>query len=251
MLFGGLTVIHGFTRSNFLFALLSFAVLALPAVSRAGGVPLTQCGQNLQGQNRAYLTADLDCQNADFGVAFPGSGTLELRGFTLKNTSGFGVSCQTTCKIVGPGSIRDSATPYSSGVSGGKVMLLGATVADHSTDGVDATRLVVLRDSVVQGNGRDGVKGMRVKARNSSVIDNGRNGIFLPNTYPSGVAPNPQLKLEDVVATGNGMSVAHCAGEDVCADVNSPVPPMVRGALTCDTSYNPTVNADLDVCAQD
>jgi hypothetical protein len=242
---GDRTMRHAVSISNLVFG---FVLLMLPTTARAGGVALTQCGQILEGENRAFLTGDLDCQGTDFGVKFPGRGILELNGFTLKNTFGGGVWCQTNCKIVGPGSIIDGTLGYSPGVTGGKVTLQTVTVANHASDGVVAARLATLRDSTVQGNKGNGVQATRVKARNSQIIDNATNGIYLVTGYPSGVAPNPQLQLEDVVATGNG---AACGIDDVCADLNAPIDATVRGALTCETSYNSFFVRDMDLCSQD
>ena len=66
------------------------------ASARAAAV--TACGQVVSGN--AYLQANLDCSaQSGFAVTIDG-GKLDLRGFTLKGSSGGAVLCNKACKVM-------------------------------------------------------------------------------------------------------------------------------------------------------
>jgi hypothetical protein len=127
--------------------------LGLAAVAPAAPVPITTCGQSVEGV--AELAGDLDCS------AFPGPaltlrGTLELRGHTLVGHPGHDVVyCPRRCLVRGPGTVTGGAGGVADSPFGlvpldgqGTVAVVDASVVGNRRFGVNARRGRVVRSTI-------------------------------------------------------------------------------------------------------
>ena len=256
----------------------AMALVAVPH-ARAASVPVTACGQEVQGSG--ILVADLDC-SAEPDEAVKLAGRLFLGGFTLTgNPAHEVVRCKIgRCGITGPGTI----TGGSDGVRSDRSARIdaGAVITGNAGDGVSTDVSAKVRDATVSGNGGDGVRsktkatvlrstvtgnagdGIRadgsVSLKQSTVSLNGGNGVdsdltakaALSNVLDNGFDGVRGLRavLSSSTATGNGTDPA-CGVTDECADVASELPPGVNATSTCGTSRNTEGGGTWGVCAND
>ena len=154
----------------------------------AGAVAITECGQFLQG-GKGILMNDLDCPV--LGVQLQ-SGRLDLNGFTITAVN-TGVSCEPSCKIIGPGTITGASTGAVASqlsseangiarmrISDGVVLtgnVVGVIVGGRNFQG-DPIGTLTLKDSEVSGNSDSGVvTNRRIKMIRSVVSGNGGDGV--------------------------------------------------------------------------
>jgi hypothetical protein len=218
-------------------ALSWIATLGLALPVWAAAVPITYCGQIVRG--RGYLTGNLDCSGFVGHAVILERGKLDLKGFTMRGAAFYGVHCQSSCQINGPG-----------------------TIAENGLDGVHAENWAIVRDAVITRNGLSGVSahningGTRLVIRNATITENGLNGIEadnlavlrdsnISNNGQSGINVGVQfcdtggrVILVRTTATGNGGS---CDGSSVCADLDTcgrnNSEPRLRNESQCNTSH--------------
>jgi hypothetical protein len=140
---------------------------------RADAVPVTTCGQRFSGYG--YLVRDLDCSGyPSYGVELDG-GTLSLSGFTLTGGK-YGVLCHRSCTVVN-GTVEGAREDGIVAIKNAKVV--NVTVRDNGFTGVKAGAAAMVERSVLTGNARCGVQGLRrVRLKNVVSRDNdcGANG---------------------------------------------------------------------------
>jgi hypothetical protein len=134
-------------------------------------------------------------------------------------------------------------------VHGGKAQIEASSVSANLANGIyHAGKGTKVVDSIVSGNGANGIAGLKnVKVQGSTIQDNGESGISLSNTTEE----RSRLSVRDSTLSGNSTSMA-CGVETVCADlVTKDEPRVVR--TTCETSsqLGSDPAADWDVCSLD
>ena len=150
----------------------SYLTLAVIFLTSARAIPVTSCGQTVDGEG--VLTADLDCSATTGPAVFLERGSrLELSGFTLLGNE-IGVQCAVgRCTIEGPGTIRRAAGPANQ--QQGVVGLYKATVLNVVLDNWP-TAVYVLGPAYVRGctiqNSGNGVLGERTRVVDSSFSNN-------------------------------------------------------------------------------
>jgi hypothetical protein len=261
------------TRATRRIALVVFMILApfwLPSPIDAAppSVPITACGQILEGSG--FLTGDLDCSGFSDGraaIVVKKNGHVDLGGFTVTLPIGLdrvGLYCVDKCSV-GNGVFATAGRGYaaiqslnrvkvadvamhdapSNGILGRVGTLTNVTVASHldatCVDGFERLRVVGL--SCI-----DGHSGVRVtkslKMENSMIVGNGVRGVEATH----------RLVVRDSVITG--ADPAHCDKSFVpCADVAVLYPPGPRVSnTTCGTSVRWTpygFSETWGVCADD
>ena len=256
--------------------------LARGSTVQAGApVPVTTCGQDVQGTGQ--LAADLDCSaSADDAVKL--KGTLLLNGFSIFGNPGFDVvRCVSgACRVVGPGLVSGGADGVRSDV--GARLENDVSVLNNAGDGVRTEKTVKITDGNIGSNGGDGVRskgaallkrtivnanggtgvrtdGAAIVQENSSVLLNGEDGIHsekiakvmkVSQVFSNGFDGVRGLKvqLKDSTATANGTDPA-CGVTDDCADLASEFAPKVQGTSACLTSRNTELGGTWGVCAND
>jgi hypothetical protein len=201
-----------FARASFV------ALLALPLASSSARAQtvVTTCGQEVAGP--AALNADLDCTGVDDYAVQVHRGTLTLNGHTI--TGGFGVFCDGPCKVVGPGTVRNSVHFGVNGMNtvlkvsqvdltdnaiygaqcfgtckiDGPATISGSGVGIRNGGTLTGRNLTITgNQQAVEGGNNEGTT--RVLLRDSSVTGNG-----------SGVTSHGGVKLIHTTVTGNGKS---------------------------------------------
>lgn len=244
-------------------ALIALALLATAAAPAAeAATPVTSCVQHYKGNG--YLTADLDCTGEAVGVYIDGSGTLDLRGFSISNAV-VGVICDGSCKVLN-GTLNFN---YNGAVHAikGHAKVTNVVINAGGTDGVFAAKNVILQDVQINGayyafsadygtaklrntqvtNGRRGGNaGKMIRLVDSSVAD----------VQHFGLRAN-KIRLLRSAVTGSGTDPSCNQNISLlCGDLLSRKQPAVRES-TCDTSLvlsniislpNPN---DWDVCTAD
>jgi hypothetical protein len=186
------------------------------------------------------LTGDLDCTNPGFivheAVRLTHGSRLRLNGFILTHKS-IGVTCEGTCGVNGPGTVRGPAPPQlpdgnctgTHAISGNKVKLTDVHLENFSWGAIGSSRVRAKRitiDSccfgistydarVVESNITDnagfGVRGIdRVVVRGSNVTGQLTDLISLNR---------PRVRRSTCGSSGNGSSPA---GEDFWAVCSGP-----------------------------
>ena len=238
------------------FVALGVALVSLGCVPAAhAATAITACNQVVHG-GAAYLTSDLDCAWADYGVRFEGAGVLDLGGFTLKK-AGVGVSCELSCNVRN-GVLEDTHTgiasnsrakvtnveirPNESGINIGVAGSTGAVLKNvtlTAREGVVADYGPVKLDHVTITNCLGGVRTQKsITAIDSTITAPAHYGL-----QGSGI------RLIRSSATGAGTD-ANCnmfTGEFsflLCGDLMSWKRPTVR-LSTCDTSLVLSSNINL------
>lgn len=234
-------------------AVLCAVALWLAAPAWSATTLVTYCGQSFQG--RGILVGDLDCTGFTGHGVIIQRGRLDLRGFTIRNAGYYGVHCETTCRVFGPG-----------------------TINGNGLDGIHAEQWVIARNISISNNGLSGIfarsiyDGSRVIAKNVIVIANGLNGIEVDNlalVRNSRISGNGQHGIDVGLPgcdTGGKVAVfrstvvgngAACPEATTCADItacgrNDPRPRVRRSV--CGTSYvrdSGFPGSDFGVCSQD
>ncbi len=163
----------------------------------------------------------------------------------------------------------------------GTVRVVNSDISDNAGYGIWARKSASVSDSTIDGN-RDGVFSLRVRVSRSSVSQNTRRGIiaaprnrgglfrFLSarvkvqestvtdngcdgvRGYHSSLSSPPAytgVNVQASIVTGNALSVEFAAGE--CdADITTEIQPIVVGT-TCNTSHSDVSGTDWDKCALD
>ena len=220
------------------YLLIAVAVATLGAARvQAVTTVVFYCGQSFQGHG--VLAGDLDCTGfGGVGVTIV-RGRLELNGFTIKNAAQYGIHCQTTCVIRGPGTITGN------GLDGlrteGWARVSDTRIINNVNDGINARNYstasrVVVTDSIITGNGFSGIEAdSSVILRRSIVSGNAENGIDV-GVYACDTTG--RLVLFGSAVTNNG---GHCTVSDECADLSScgrnSRAPKVKRESTCQTSH--------------
>lgn len=228
-------------RRRYVAAALS-AVAFLPSPARAD-TAVTVCGQEFTG--RGYLAGDLNCDPGHYAVEIEGSGSLDLRGFTITGGE-YGVFCHATCKVFGGGTITGA---IEDGIVAGKTVKAdGITVSNNGFAGVKGGRVAMVSNSVLTGNARSGVQGLvRAKLTDTTSQGNGSGadaGAVLV-VIRSHVSDNrhvgvyaDRISARDSSIVDNGTD-AECGVTLSCADLATSVDgkkPRLDN-VTCDTSY--------------
>jgi len=210
--------------------LLSLSLLLALATPARGAEIVTSCGQLIDG-SKAILGADLDCAPLS-GVALEirDSGSVNLAGFTISGGT-TGIRAQGRCKVFSdpPGgtitgqetdaivcgngfaqrggakitdvTVTDGGSPGAAAIEAdGRIRLKRVTVRNWSAGvrSVGATSNgVKVSDSVIEGNGGDGVKsGATMNVKNSIITSNAGDGLR------AGI--DSSLTVRDSVVSGNG-----------------------------------------------
>jgi hypothetical protein len=220
---------------------------------------VTTCGQEFSG--KGYLAGDLTCDDSGYAVEIEGTGSLDLRGFTISGGE-YGVFCDLTCKVFGGGTITGAEEDGIVAIKNLKVD--GITVSNNGFAGVKAGRAVIVTNAVLVGNARSGAQGL-VRAKLVDTVSQGNGG----------GADGSTLNLVRTTVTGNTIggawgdrinaissiifdnhSGAECGVTLPCADLHTP-PGLKKPRLTkstCGTSYKgpSTLPGDTwGVCADD
>jgi len=166
------------------------AVLALALFPSAvhADTAVTTCGQEFRGHG--YLTGDLTCSDDGYAVEIEGSGSLDLRGFTITGGE-YGIFCDGSCKVFGGGTVTGAKED---GIGANKTVKVdGITSSNNGFTGVKGGRAVIVSNAVLIGNGKSGVQGLvRVK-----LTDTTSQGNFY------GAAADSVLSARRVTVTGN------------------------------------------------
>jgi hypothetical protein len=198
-------------------ALRSLAVAAVLAPAAAVAVTPTivsTCGQTVAG--RVALAADLDCSTtAGPAITLASGARLSLGGFTL-TARDEGVRCQVgSCRISGPGTIRQGGTPDPNLPFGtqGVLALRGAKLLDGVV--VDGFRLnfEALGAANMKGctlqNGRYGVLGIPVKVVDSTLTGHTGPAVAGGERTPDGIRYHfGAVTIRGSTLTGNFLDVA-------------------------------------------
>ena len=154
-------------------AYLTVAVACFSTSARATAVPVTSCGQMVEGEG--VLTADLDCSATTGPAVFLGPGArLELSGFTLLGNE-IGVQCAVgLCMIEGPGTIQRAALPASQekGVLGLYKARISNVVFQNWPLAINVLGPTDVRGCTIQDSAI-GVLGERTRVVDSSFSNNG------------------------------------------------------------------------------
>ncbi len=196
--------------------------LAASLVVFAGAIPAAAvtvvhtCGQETTGP--ATLADDLDCTGFDGNALTMHGGTLTMNGHTI--TGGFiGVSCDKSCKIVGPGTVTASTFAGVNALEAGLKMtqvdvtdcgVFGAQVWDTATISGPATfsghgtaiRVGVrakLKDLTITGN-HTGVEA----ANNADVGSILVQGSTISGNEAYGLLAQRAIKMKDSTVADNG-----------------------------------------------
>jgi hypothetical protein len=170
--------------------LLSLATFAVVGVARAA-LEIDDCGVVVPEGETAYLVTDLQCDaSSPEGIVLSDGARLVLGGYGIfarsrehrphaqsEQAAGAaadaplqGVRCRTgsVCTIVGPGEISGFAA---SGIAGTRVRARDVVVSDNGRAGIVAYENVVLRNSLIAGNGSLGVHaGGRLHSKGSQIL---------------------------------------------------------------------------------
>lgn len=257
----------------------SCLALALLFSAPAGAVDVTSCGQIIPARQTADLIADLDCPDA------PSSGTLQelsgiylergarlhLNGFTLSGEV-YGVGCEGTCTIEGPGTIRDFAegvvsygttkvenvvfqdsNGYAIHVYGEKTLKAeDVTVLDHDGlvamaasrmkaknvtiercwYGIITLKTLVATGLTVRDCGQRAIGAGTVRGKDLTVVDNAGIGIIAS-----------KIILADSVVTGNDTG-------STGIDLQSARAPKLTNT-TCELSADADTGTPFGVCSED
>jgi hypothetical protein len=158
-------------RSPLMASRLAALLLVLTAPTppvEAGVVAVTECGVRFSGYG--YLVGDLDCSGyPSYSVELDG-GTLNLSGHTIVGGK-YGVLCWRSCTVVN-GTIEGAREDGIVAFKNAKAINL--TVRDNGFSGVKAGAAAIVERSLLTGNARLGVQGLRrVKLRNVVSRNNG------------------------------------------------------------------------------
>ena len=191
------------------------------------------------------LVSDSTVTNATNGLF---GGSLRLDRVTVTGATGIGVK---TFRAV----IRDSHIDDNPGTgidveSGdfGLLKLSSSTVSGNGQRGIDADAKVKLKNTSVTDNGLEGIYNMNlVRLTDGSVVaGNGLDGVWVDDD------DCPRLTVRESTVTGNGID-ATCGVSRTCADLSSCAAPSVAKS-TCDHSYDTTSGfpgSTWDVCTLD
>jgi hypothetical protein len=213
---------------------------------------VTSCGQSFRGAG--VLAGDLDCSGFTGHAVTIERGKLDLQGFTISGSTGYGVSCPSNCKIVGPGTITGSRLQGVRAARG--VKLFNVTITNSGNSGVDAsnnkgTSKALLKGCTITGNANFGVEADKsVGATASTISGNGTGGVA---AGPNRGCNAGHVALKDSTVTGNGTD-GSCGVAFSCADVQvCRKKPKLIGTSTCDHSCKTSaVPCDVwGVCALD
>ncbi len=95
------------TSSAIVISSIAFCLMALAAAAPVvAETVVTTCGQETTGQ--ATLNADLDCTGYRGAALTMHGGTLTMNGHTITGGNSFGIECDISCRIIGPGTITGS-----------------------------------------------------------------------------------------------------------------------------------------------
>ena len=140
--------------------------------------------------------------NAGGGVTSFGAGTGPVVAVNMVFDSNGGSAITSSERV----KVRDSSIIGNGGkgVRAEKVMLVGSTISGNALDGVDGFRSAVVKESVIDGNGIDGIHvgtSSRIKVKSSEVTNNVGHGIF-------GDAASP-ISIKDSIISGNWSNGVH------------------------------------------
>jgi hypothetical protein len=244
----------------------AFADAALAAPPE---IAVTACGQQVPRATIGYLTGDLACAGASFGVRLESGARLDLRGFTISggivtvgcepcNASGC-LTRKGKCEVYG-GTLAGS---YGSAIQGNRVVAHDLEITDYvgyaiiafnridvrnavisndaDSNGIQANHLVTLEGSALS---RTPVQARRVKVASTSVTGGSHWGIA-GSSLKLGPGSN---------VTGNGTNDA-CGVSTPCFDLMARQRPKVDPGATCGISGSPPFpdepSVSWGVCALD
>lgn len=162
-------------------------------------------------------------------VGILGDARVRVEGVTVTGHTNVGIQAGEVGGLV----VTDSTVSGNgTGVIGGKVKLIDATIENNVGTGVIVTsRLARLKRSIVRGNGGDGINtdvsadgSNRVTAVDSAISDNGEFGIL---------AKNINIKRTSVDANRTSPD---CGDTIPCADLGSVKFPRLGADAFCETS---------------
>jgi len=172
----------------------------------AAQTDVTTCGQEVSGA--AVLNADLDCTGFGGAAVTIHSGKLTLNGFTI--TGGEGVFCDAPCKVIGPGTVKESVGFGINGL-GGALQVRDVALFDNAFSAVQcAGPCKVWGPAVMMNNGTGIRAGGKVIIRDLPIIGNTGFGIDARNS--EGTA---RVDMHESVITGNGAGVVVDKGAKV------------------------------------
>ena len=196
------------------------------------------------------------------------SGSINVSNSNVTGNLGYGVSTSASAKVRRV-RIRDSIiVGNSAGVLSDKISIVGSTIAGNATYGVRTNDVVVVKESIIDGNGEDGIHaggGAKIVLKDALISGNALHGVLhtganvsvkisgcdvtgngLSGVYHADlVAPiscHMQAKISDSTITGNGTDGAVCGVSETCSDVSSCRLPNMSN-VTCDTSYDTSYDA--------
>lgn len=177
------------------------------------------------------VTGGADGVRSDRGARVEGAAVVT-------GNSGDGVRTDKTAKITNASVTANGGDGVRSKTT---AVLNGAVVTGNAGTGVRTDATANVKASTIDGNGDAGIDSEKTaKASASSTVNgNGFDGIR-----------GLRVQLLDSTATGNGVDPA-CDVIDDCADLAAPLLPKVRGTSTCGTSRNTESGLPWGVCAND
>lgn len=228
---------------------------ALWIATPAWGAPtlITYCGQSFEG--RGILVTNLDCTGfVGHGINVK-RGRLDLRGFTVRGAGYYGVNCEGTCRIFGPGTVTESGLD---GIHARQwAIVRDVVVSDSGLSGIaargfDGGAVVSVKRVIVTDNGLHGIEADNLAfVRLSRVLDNGESGIHVGVT---GCDSNGRMLVYRSIVIDNGTA---CPEAMTCADLTSCSKKSVRPRVkrsSCRTSHvqgSGFPGSDWDVCSLD
>ena len=194
------------SRAHFFAGAILTLVMAGAAPAGATAVPVTSCGQVVDGLGE--LTGNLDCTGSSQpAVHLNHASTLDLAGFTLSGGSGDGVECEGRCAVISTsdgGTIRDfggnGIVNRSLAFEDGSIRVNHLTIQGNGAAGVTLDQpdgTVAVSKSTVTGNGGIGVfSPAQLRVSKTTVSDNGFEGVV-----------GGAVQVLESLVTGNGAGV--------------------------------------------
>jgi hypothetical protein len=230
-------------------------VLSVPAIVFGGVVPITECGQHVEG--RGVLQSDLDCTGFLWGVEV--DGRLDMNGHTITvSPERTAIHCTSKCKIFGPGTVTGTG---GLGVIGRGAFLMRDVTITGMARAAKIVPILGKGHAIIQHctvtNNDDGIT-LEVPAniKDTVITGNGRSGLIVSESIDrTGTAPctaSPKAHLLRTTVTGSGTH-ADCATIN-CPDVYAcgRAPRLVKS--TCETSCNGGTGfpcTTLGICTND
>lgn len=164
------------------------AALLLLARAACADTTVTTCGTTVAPGVVGVLTGDLACGGAPVGVTLARGATLQMGGFSIRDTTLRALECPDGgCTIVGgaTSAITDCAGSGIAVTSSARLIRRGLVVSDLRIEGCGGTGIdaplagVVATRVQTSGHGAHGVSAWSLRAEDVTASNNGFNGLHV------------------------------------------------------------------------